>query len=251
VAQAVLDRARVQSDAALLDAAQADFDAAKAELEAAKQDYDDLLSDQDATDVLEARARLAVANERYETALDRYNSLLTGEDSPRLQAAETALAQAQANVAQAEAKITQAETAVTQAQAQLELLDVQLGKLVVYAPVQAVVLVRSVEPGEVLQPGAAALVLGRLDSLTITIYLPEDRYGETNLGDAAQVTVDSFPGRTFQAEVVRIADRAEFTPRNVQTDEGRRTTVFAVKLTVEDAEGLLKPGMPADVVFGQ
>ena len=49
--------------------------------------------------------------------------------------------------------------------------------------------------------------------------------------------------------MARIADQAEFTPRNVQTDEGRRTTVFAVKLTVDDPAGKLKPGMPADVVF--
>ena len=251
VAQAVLDRAQRQNDAELRDIAQNEFDAAKAELDAAQQDYDDLLSEQDAADVLEARARLAVAQERYETALDRYNSLQTGEYSPRLRAAETALAQAQAGVTQAEAKITQAETAVTQAQAQLELLDVQLGKLAVYAPVQAVVLARSIEPGEVVQVGASALTLGRLDSLTITLYLAEDRYGEVSLGQAATVTVDSFPTRSFAAAVVRIADRAEFTPRNVQTDDGRRTTVFAIKLTVEDPEGLLKPGMPADVTFGQ
>jgi hypothetical protein len=65
------------------------------------------------------------------------------------------------------------------------------------------------------------------------------------------VAVDSFPGESFAAEVVRIADQAEFTPRNVQTEEGRRTTVFAVELTVENPEGKLKPGMPADVEFGQ
>jgi HlyD family secretion protein len=49
--------------------------------------------------------------------------------------------------------------------------------------------------------------------------------------------------------VIRIADRAEFTPRNVQTQEGRRTTVFAVEISVSDPGGWLKPGMPADVLF--
>jgi hypothetical protein len=65
----------------------------------------------------------------------------------------------------------------------------------------------------------------------------------------AEVGVDSFPNEKFQAEVLRIADEAEFTPRNVQTDEGRRTTVFAVELSVQDPGGRLKPGMPADVTF--
>jgi hypothetical protein len=49
--------------------------------------------------------------------------------------------------------------------------------------------------------------------------------------------------------VSRIADEAEFTPRNVQTEEGRRTMVFAVELTVTDPEQKLRPGMPASVSF--
>jgi HlyD family secretion protein len=63
--------------------------------------------------------------------------------------------------------------------------------------------------------------------------------------------VDSFPGVTFNATVIHIADQAEFTPRNVQTIEGRTSTVFAIKLQVQDPSGKLKPGMPADVAFGK
>ena len=79
-------------------------------------------------------------------------------------------------------------------------------------------------------PGGALLVLGDLGHLSVTVYLPEDRYGEVHLGDVARVSVDSFPARNFEGQVVRIADQAEFTPRNVQTPAGRRTMVFAVKL---------------------
>jgi HlyD family secretion protein len=53
----------------------------------------------------------------------------------------------------------------------------------------------------------------------------------------------------FSAEVIHIADQAEFTPRNVQTVEGRSATVYAIKLKVADDQGRLKIGMPADVVF--
>ncbi len=63
--------------------------------------------------------------------------------------------------------------------------------------------------------------------------------------------VDSFPDESFTAKVTRIAEQAEFTPRNVQTAEGRATTVFAVKLAVDNAGGRLKPGMPADVYFNE
>jgi HlyD family secretion protein len=122
-------------------------------------------------------------------------------------------------------------------------------KLVVKAPSDGVVLNRSVEPGETVTPGSVVMTIGQLNALTLTVYLPEDRYGQVNLGDSAQVTVDSFPGVDFSGTVNQIADQAEFTPRNVQTEEGRRTTVFAVQLQLSDTQNRLKPGMPADVLF--
>ena len=114
-----------------------------------------------------------------------------------------------------------------------------------------VILVRNVEPGEFVQPGSTALSMADLNNLTITVYVPEDRYGQISVGQQAEVTVDSFPGTTFSAEVTYISDQAEFTPRNVQTVEGRSSTVYAVKLKVTDSESKLKIGMPADVLFIQ
>jgi HlyD family secretion protein len=183
--------------------------------------------------------------------VDRYNALLTGEDSLTVKAAADSVAQAQANVDSAQSRVTQAQKAIDQAQAAIDLIDIQLGKLVITAPLDGVVLARSIEIGEVVMAGASALTLGELSHLTITVYIPENRYGEIKLGDSASVSVDSFPKQTFNAAVIRIADQAEFTPRNVQTSEGRQTTVFAVKLSVQNPAGLLKPGMPADVTFGQ
>jgi multidrug resistance efflux pump len=133
----------------------------------------------------------------------------------------------------------------------LEVIQAQIAKLVIAAPNDGVVLIRSAEPGEVLVPGAPLITLIQLEDLTITVYIPEDRYGQIHLGQAATVSVDSFPGETFEATVKRIANQAEFTPRNVQTVEGRRTTVFAVDLSVANLQGKLKPGMPADVTFNQ
>jgi multidrug resistance efflux pump len=81
------------------------------------------------------------------------------------------------------------------------------------------------------------------------VYLSEDRYGEVNVGDEVSLTVDSFPNETFTAVVTRIADQAEYTPRNVQTKEERQTTVYAIKLEASNSDGKLKPGMPVDVTF--
>ena len=124
-------------------------------------------------------------------------------------------------------------------------------KLTIYAPMDGVVLTRNVEPGEFIQPGSVALTMANLNELTITVYVPDPRLNEIKLGQSATVTIDVASGEspTFNAEVIHIADQAEFTPRNVQTVEGRSSTVFAVKLKVTDPEGKLKIGMPADVVF--
>jgi len=129
------------------------------------------------------------------------------------------------------------------------LSDIQIAKLTVAAPLSGMILTRNVEPGEFVQPGAVAFAMADLNDITITVYVPEDRYGQISLGEQADVTVDSFPGETFPAEVIHIAAQAEFTPRNVQTVEGRSSTVYAIKLRVTNSEGKLKIGMPADVVF--
>ena len=140
---------------------------------------------------------------------------------------------------------------VVSAQSKLDTLDTQLKKLTIYAPMDGVILVRNVEPGEFVQPGAVALTLADLSSLTITVYVPDPREHEIKLGQSATVTIDVSSGAspTFTAEVTHIADQAEFTPRNVQTVEGRSSTVFAVKLKVTNKDDVLKIGMPADVTF--
>ena len=158
----------------------------------------------------------------------------------------SALELAQASVDNAKAQLEAAEAT---AAAELDTLDLDADKVTVRAPVSGVVLARLIEPGEVVAAGATVFTIGQLDALRITVYLPEDRYGGVSLGEQAQVTVDTFPGDQFVAMVSRIADEAEFTPRNVQTEEGRRTMVFAVELSVMDPEQKLRPGMPASVSF--
>lgn len=118
-------------------------------------------------------------------------------------------------------------------------------------PIAGVVLYRSFEPGEFATPGAPLITVADLSHLTLTVYVPEDRYGQVTLGGAYSVTVDSFPTEAFTGTVRHIADRAEFTPRNVQTTDSRKTTVFAIDLDLSPSGGKLKPGMPADVNFGE
>jgi len=233
-------------------------DSAESELEAAQNSYDELLSDTDYEEILEARARVAVARERYALAQDALNALLTGEDSLVVTAAQAGISQAEATVSHTQAQVILAKAnleiaqkAIQQAQSALDMANLQLVKLTVYAPIAGTVLTRTIEKGEILQAGLTAMTIGILDDLTITVYISEDLYGQIKLGDQAELSVDSFPDMVFSGEVIRIADQAEFTPRNVQTKEDRQNTVYAVKLTVNDPDHQLKPGMPADVVFSK
>ncbi|MGZ6346405.1 MAG: HlyD family secretion protein [Anaerolineales bacterium] len=244
VAQDVLSRATSKTGTILQDAAQSAFDTAKTDMENAQAAYDVLKDNPAATSIAEARADRSTADERLASARDRLLALQTGENSHQVAAA-------QAVIHQAQAASDQAHLAVTQAEASLALIDIQIAKLTISAPVNGVILTSSIQPGETVPPNSPAMTLGRLDNLTITVYVPENLYGELSLGQSATMTVDSYPGETFTATVTHIADQAEFTPRNVQTAAGRSSTVFAIKLHIQDSSGKLKPGMPADVTFGR
>lgn len=236
IANQVLAQAQsAQDKEELEDFAQGQYDAAETTLNSAQTDYKRLLTTQAAADVLEARARARVAQERYDRALDYYNSLLSGNRSLQVQVAESG--------------VKQAEAALAQAQAALALIDVQLEKTVIRAPIDGVVLTRNLEAGETVAPGSVVMKVGYLQEVELVVYIPETEYGKIYLGDTVSITVDSFPGETFTGNVVHISDQAEFTPRNVQTVEGRRATVYAVKLLVPNTDLKLKPGMPADVTF--
>ena len=236
IAEQVKDQASNASDSGgLNEAAQDYYDEALSNLDDAEEAYNDLMNSDEAEDVEYARGQVLVAQQRYDAAYARLLTLQTGAESPSVIAAAKAL--------------DQAKSALAQAEASLALIDAQIAKLTVNAPMSGVVLTRNVEPGEFVQPGATTLTIGNINELTITVYIPEDRYGEISLGQSATLTVDSFPDISFDATVIQIADKAEFTPRNVQTVEGRSSTVFAIKLSVQDPEGKLKIGMPADVVF--
>jgi len=234
------------------------YENAETELKAAQKAYDQILADPEYEDILEARARVSVTKELFDLSRDYLYQQYTGDYSLDVKSAEMAVSQAEAGVVMARAQITlaennllSAETAVRQAEAALQLVDLQLEKLQIYSPIEGVILTSTIASGEILAAGYTAFTVGDLSHLTVTVYLPEDKYGQIELGSTAELTIDSFPDFVFEAEVMRIADEAEYTPRNVQTQEERQNTVYAVELAVKNMDGKLKPGMPADVLFTQ
>jgi HlyD family secretion protein len=175
--------------------------------------------------------------------------------------ARLVVAQAQAGVNAATAARDQAkkdhkatsEIAVAQAQvdaatAGLELAKLQLSYCTVTAPVDGVLLTKALDAGENASPGKTLATIGRLDTLTVTVYIAESEIGLVKVGQKAALTTDSTDSG-FPCVVTSVASEAEFTPAQVETKDQRVKLVYAVKLSVADPSGALKPGMPADVAF--
>jgi len=138
---------------------------------------------------------------------------------------------------------------VSSAQAVLQALVIQRNKMTLRAPREGLVLERPVNAGEMVVPGSTLFRLADLDRVKLTVYVPETDIGRIQLGQAAHVTVDSFPERVFSGRVVYISPRAEFTPINIRTTDQRVMQVFAVKIELSNPDHALKPGMPADATF--
>jgi HlyD family secretion protein len=226
----------------LENASQDIYNAANNELQSAQVAYNNMLSTSSAQSVLEARAKVAAAVARLDNAKDQLASLQTGDQSLQLQAAAAGVKQAQAAVAQAQNNIAQAT-------ASLNLIKLQQDKCTVTAAIAGVISSRNLEAGEMAAAGGTVMVISQLNPVTLTVYVPEDRYGQVKLGQQVSITVDSFPGETFMGTVQYISSEAEFTPRDVQTVAGREATVYAVKINVPNDKLLLKSGMAADVTF--
>jgi multidrug resistance efflux pump len=178
----IADSVKTQADRAsqsggLADAANDYYEDALDELKATQETYANLLDTDAADDIEYARGQVLVAQQRYDAAYARLLTLQTGDQSPAvISAAQT---------------LNQAKTTVEQAQASLSLIEAQMSKLNIVAPIDGVILTRNVEPGEFIQTGGTALTMADLNQITITVYVPENLYGQISLGQTATVTVDS------------------------------------------------------------
>ncbi len=135
---------------------------------------------------------------------------------------------------------------VERAQAQKGLFDVQFDDRTLFAPIAAVVLSKSAEPGEVLAGGATVLTLGDLAKPWVRGYVGERDLGRVKLGMPAAVSTDSFPGKQYKGRVTFISSEAEFTPKQIQTQEERQKLVYRIKIEVENPNQELKDNMPVD-----
>jgi HlyD family secretion protein len=189
------------------------------------------LVNQNKASVQNAEAQLEKAKSDYE----RYTSLFKdGVISPQ-------------QMVSAKTSYEGAASQLQMYQAALRTAEVRLHDSVVYSPLDGVVLRKNVEQGETVSAGTPVFTVGDLANPWIKVYVKEDKLGLVKLGEKAEISVDSFPGKKYEGEVTYISSEAEFTPKTVQTQEERVKLVFGVKVSVKNVNDELKPSMPADV----
>jgi multidrug resistance efflux pump len=230
-AQAELDRARADETRSQLDWQRYDALAQK-----------DLVSKQQ-RDTAEANWKMAQA--QSENAQHKLSELQRGYRPEEIAAAQARYEQAAASLAMMERGNRPEDVALAQAAYSFE--QARFRETQVVAPTAATVEVLDVRPGDLVAPNTPVATLLERDQIYVRIYIPETELGHVQLGQKAEIRVDSFPKEVFEGVVEQINQQAEFLPRNVQTREERVHQVFGVKVRINETSGKIRAGMAADV----
>jgi len=234
-------------------------------LESSQARYSDLMAGSRTAEIRAAEEEVADRRAAVELAkpeLERQEFLLSKKvGTPReVDVARANLERAQANLKMSEEKLRLAREGFRKFQTEQARFDVDRAKSVlaqsetvakeseIRAPADGVILHRIAEPGLLLGPGQPALTLAFASRLYVRAFIPEKQLGRVRTGQPADVSVDSFKGKTFPAHVAEISPDAEFTPKPVDTPEERVNLVYAAKIDLDAGwSAPLVPGQPADV----
>jgi HlyD family secretion protein len=244
----------IQESRAAVAAAQSELDRASRDWDRAQTLYknDDISTQQ----YDQFRNRWQSADAALKQAQQRDALVQAGPRAEVIQAAEGqvqkaagALKMSEANtleIKRREQELVTRHDAIASAKAGLALIDAQLADTIAYSPVDGVVLVKSADVGEVLGVGTTIVTVGDIDHPWLRGYVNETALGKIKVGSKARVTTDSYPGKVYQGTVSFIASQAEFTPKQIQTEEERVKLVYRIKIELDNPNRELKSNMPAD-----
>jgi len=208
---------------AAVEAADSDYDTQQHEFERAKALYD----------------RKVVSRSEFDKVSSAFSDARANRDRAHAQLGMLKEGYRTEEVEEGRARLREAEKT-------LELAELNLSRCQLFTPLAGRVLSKNREAGETVPAGASIVTLGDLTRPWLNLYIGERDLGKVSLGMKANVTVDSFPTRPFPGKVTFISDKAEFTPKNIQTQDERVKLVYRIKIEVENPNQALKPGMPAD-----
>lgn len=135
-------------------------------------------------------------------------------------------------------------------EAQIEQIRDRIRKCVITSPVAGTVLAKYSEAGEFAALGRALFKVADIDNIRLRAYITADQLTTLKLGQQVRVFADqgSYGRKEYAGTLIWISDKAEFTPKTIQTRDERANLVYAVKIAVEN-DGLIKLGMYGDIKF--
>jgi len=241
-ARAALDQAATEEQRALRDWERAQF----------LHKTDDISTSQ--YDQFQRNYRAAAAQARQ--IRERLNMVMEGPRQEQIAQARAQVERAQAAVRFSEAarlesrrrdeEVTARRAERERAHAQVQVAESQLNDTQAHAPVDGTVLTKAAEIGQVLAAGTTVVTLGDLEHPWLRGYINEKDLGRIKLGAKVKVTTDSFPGKVYWGQVTFIASEAEYTPKQIQTQEERVKLVYRIKVEIPNPHQELKSNMPVD-----
>ncbi len=247
----------IQEAKAAVDSAQSEFERANRDWERAQILYknDDISTaqyDQYRSRWEGAEAALTQVRERHALVLAGPREEQINAASAQVQRARAALKMAESNaleIKRLEQALPLRRAEVARVEANIALIESQLADTVAVSPIDGVVLAKAADVGEVLAAGTTVVTIGDIDHPWMRAYINETDLGRLKLGAIAKITTDSYPGKEYEGRVSFIASEAEFTPKQIQTQEERVKLVYRFKIEVDNPRHELKSNMPADAVI--
>jgi HlyD family secretion protein len=222
---------------------------------AARLDVEDLAAQLRAAEAAVLQARDGVASAASQQKLARVTLNRTRELIKKGFISGDRLDRDASSLQTADAALAAARNKVDEAQARADSLRVNVSDTSLRAPIAGRVLYRLAEPGVVLGAGGKAFTLLDLTDVYMSIYLPTEEAGKLALNSPAKIVLDALPDKPIPANVVFVAPRSQFTPKEVETRNEREKLMFRVKVKVDlewlkQNADIAKPGMPG-VAFVQ
>jgi HlyD family secretion protein len=240
-------KAAVEAAAAEVERAQRDWD--RAQILYKNDDISTAQYDQFRTHLDSAKAVLNQSKEREALVLAGPRVEQINAQSALVERARGALKMAEANALEMkrrEQELNTRRAEISRTKASLALVDSQLSDTIAISPVDGVVLVKSADVGEVLAPGTTVVTVGDIDHPWLRGYINETLLGRVKIGSQARITTDSYPSKVYPGRVTFIASEAEFTPKQIQTQQERVKLVYRIKIEADNPQHELKSNMPAD-----
>jgi HlyD family secretion protein len=210
---------------------------AKINLDIARQDKERFTNLYESRTITKKQYDDAVA--KYEVSLTQYNAAKENLEKTKSIIRPQEIESARANLKSLIASV--------------DLLKKNIEDSKVYSPASGIVSKKFIEEGEIVSTSSSLLKISNLETVNLVIYVSEVDLGNVKIGQTAEIKIDAFKDKTYSGKIIFISPEAEFTPKNIQTQDERTKLVFGVKIEIPNSQYELKPGMPADakVIFNQ